>query len=313
MLNLVTVATFVLVVSVTWLAVRMLLKPRPTIVGVPALEGVSARQAMASSDQEGGAFAESLAAQFPETVFAGEEELNKDFRRAGYYGPNARQRFFVFRNGLTILAVFATGGAAVAIGPGHQRTVAWTLALGLVAAVMCFSVPRIILALNARQRVERISAALPNALDTISMCLHGGISLQECLGFVGQEMVSVHPDLSLELLMVGRQADINSFEFAIQQFAARIDAPEIVALASLVTQNQRLGTGIVESIQDFADSLRLKRRQIAEAKAGRAELFLLFPVVFFLVPSILILLWGPPILTLMDFLRGPGSPLRIGQ
>jgi len=42
---------------------------------------------------------------------------------------------------------------------------------------------------------------------------------------VGQELMSVHPDLSLELLMVGQQTDINSFEFAIQQFAARIDAP----------------------------------------------------------------------------------------
>ena len=175
--------------------------------------------------------------------------------------------------------------------------------VGLVAAVMCFSLPRVILAGNAKRRVERISAALPDALDTISMCLHGGISLQECLGFVGQEMMSVQPDLSLELLMVGQQADINSFEFAIEQFAARIDAPEIVAWASLVTQNQRLGTGIVESIQDFADSLRLKRRQMAEAKTGRAELFLLFPIVFCLVPSILLLLWGPPILSLIDFLQ----------
>ena len=259
------------------------------------------------------AFAESLAAQFPETLFAGEEELDKDFRRAGYYGPNARRRFLVLRNGLTILAVFATGVVAVAIGPGHQKAVVWTLVVGLVAAILCFSLPRVILAINAKRRVERISAALPDALDTISMCLHGGISLQECLGFVGQGMMSVHPDLGLELLMVGQQADINSFEFAIQQFAARIDAPEIVAWASLVTQNQRLGTGIVDSIQDFADSLRLKRRQMAEAKAGRAELFLLFPVVFCLVPSVLLLLWGPPILSLIDFLVGPASPLRIGQ
>ena len=144
-------------------------------------------------------------------------------------------------------------------------------------------------------------------MDTISMCLHGGISLQECLGYVGQEMMSVHPDLALELLMVGQQAEINSFEFAIQQFAARIDAPEIVALASLVTQNQRLGTGIVDSIREFADSLRLKRRQMAEAKARRAELFLLFPSSFASCHRFLIL-WGPPILNI-DFIRGPGSPI----
>jgi tight adherence protein C len=82
-------------------------------------------------------------------------------------------------------------------------------------------------------------------------------------------------------------------------------------MASLVTQNQRLGTGIVDSMRDFADSLRLKRRQIAEAQAGRTELFLLFPVVFCLVPSILLLLWGPPILEMLDFLSGPSSPLNV--
>jgi len=209
--------------------------------------------------------------------------------------------------------VFVTGAIAVAIGPGHRQATEWTLGIGLVTAIVIFSVPRLILAARARRRVERISAALPDALDTISMCMHGGISLQECLGFVGHELTAVHPDLSLELLMVGQQADINSFEFAIQQFASRIDAPEIVAWASLVTQNQRLGTGVVDSIQDFADSLRLKRRQIAEAKAGRAELFLLFPVVFCLVPSVLLLLWGPPILSLIEFIRGPGSPMTLGR
>jgi tight adherence protein C len=259
-----------------------------------------------------GVLVEALAGQLPRTVFAS-EELEKDFRRAGYYHPASRKRYFALRNGLVILAVLATGGIAVALGPQQMRAVTWTLAAGLAAAVLCFTVPRIILAVNARQRVERIRNALPDAIDTISMCLHGGISLQECVGYVGQEMLAVHPDLGVELLMVSQQAEINSFEFAIQQFANRIDAPEVVAMASMVTQNQRLGTGIVDSIRDFADSLRLKQRQTAEAKASRAELFLLFPVIFCLVPSILLILWGPPILTLVDFLRGPASPLRSGM
>ena len=313
MLDLLTLATFVLVVSLTWLAARLLLKPRRTLAGVPSLEGAAGRKAFYRSKQEGGPFSESLAAQFPETLFTNEEELDKDFSRAGYYGSGARRRFLALRNGLTILAVFVTGAIAVAIGPKHQAAIAWTLAAGLVVAITTFSVPRVILAMNAKRRVGRINAALPDALDTVSMCLHGGISLQECLGFVGQELMAVHPDLGLELLMVGQQADINSFEFAIQQFAARIDAPEIVAWAALITQNQRLGTGVVASIQDFADSLRLKRRQMAEAKAGRAELFLLFPIIFCLMPSILILVLGPPILSLIDFISGPGSPIKISQ
>jgi tight adherence protein C len=300
-LDITTLAIFAFVTALAWLLTRSLLKPRPTAV---------ADSAASAYEDQSSPVVESLAGQLPQKLFVG-EELDKDLRRAGYYRTYARQRFLALRNGLVILTVLTAGGIVVAIGPKHQKAVVWTLVAGLVAAIFAFSVPRVVLAIQARRRVGRISEALPDALDTIGMCLHGGISLQECLGYVGQEMMSVHPDLGLELLMVSQQTDINSFEFAMQQFAARIDAPEIVSLAAIVTQNQRLGTGIVDSIRDFADNLRLKRRQAAEAKASRAELFLLFPVIFCLLPSILILLWGPPILSLIDFLNGPASPLRI--
>jgi tight adherence protein C len=85
----------------------------------------------------------------------------------------------------------------------------------------------------------------------------------------------------------------------------------VVALAALVTQNQRQGTGVVESIHEFADNLRLKRRQLAEGKARLAELFLLFPVVFFIVPSVLFLLWGPAVLQLIDYFQNLG-PITTG-
>lgn len=303
MLNLITLATFVFVLGVAWLVMRSLVKPRPTAVaGSPA----------GDYDDRSSPVMESLARQLPQNLFAS-ETLDKDLHRAGYYRTYARQRYLAVRNGVVILTVLAAGAIAVAIGPKHQKAVWWTLGAGVVAAIVAFAVPRVVLAIQARRRVSRIRAALPDALDTIAMCLQGGISLQECLGYVGQETMAVHPDLGLELMMVSQQTDINSFDFAIQQFATRIDASEVVALAALVTQTQRLGTRIVDSIRDFADNLRLKRRQMAEAKASRAELFLLFPVIFCLLPSILLLLWGPPILSLIDFIQGPASPLRINQ
>jgi tight adherence protein C len=308
MLDLITISTFVSVLGLVWLLAWALFRPRPTPA---AASGASAWTATGVSAKRN-PFVESLAGQLPQSLFD-VEELDKDIRRAGYYRPRAKQRYLALRNGLVILVVLATGAVAVTLGPERQKDVFWALGLGATAAVLCYALPRIILAIQAQQRVERIRDSLPDAMDTINMCLQGGISFQECLSYVGQEMMAVHPDLGLELLIVGQQTDINSFDFAIQQFATRIDAPEIVAMASLVTQNQRLGAGIIDSIRDFADSLRLKRRQITEAKAGRTELYLLFPVVFCLVPSILLLLWGPPVLEMIDFLSGPNSPLKMGM
>lgn len=253
-----------------------------------------------------------LAAQLPEAM-SNNEEVDKDLRRAGRYGPHAKQRFYALRNGLAIAAIFITGVVITILVPDHMRAVYWTGGIGLLLMVLGFALPRVFLSIEAAQRVARIRDALPDALDTIGMCLHGGISFQECLNYVGRELLPVHPDLALELLMVGQHTEMNSFDFALQQFAARIDAPEVISLATLVTQNQRLGTGIIDSIRDFADNLRLKRRQAAEAKAGRAELFLLFPVIFCMLPAVLLILFGPPILSLIEFLTGPNSPLRIAR
>ena len=309
MIDIITVGIFVFVVSLVWLFARGFLRPRSTLMVASVPGRGNVLLSGNPSDDRTGDLVDSLAAQLPQSFF-GSEELEKDFRRAGYYRTSQRSRYFALRNALAIAILLATGGIAVAIGPPHQRAL-WILAAGVLAAMVGFSLPRVFLAVSARHRVERIRAALPDAMDTIGMCLHGGISLQECLGYVGEELMYVHPDLALELLIVGRQAEINSFEFAIQQFAGRIDASEVIALASLVSQNQRLGASIVDSVREFADSLRLKRRQMAEARASRAELFLLFPVVFCLVPSILLLLWGPPILSLVEFLQGQTVPTTV--
>jgi len=311
MVDLVTVAIFVAIASLVWLAARMLLRPRPVPGYPPLSEILPTRTRLEGTEPGNEALVEGLAAQLPQTPFGG-EDLDKDLRRAGSYRPHARSRFLALRNGLVILAVVATGAMAVLIGPDHQQAVLWGLGIGLVATVMCWSLPRVVLAMQAARRVQRIRTGLPDALDTISMCLRGGISLQECLAHVGREMMSVHPDLGVELLIVNQQSEINSFPFAMQQFAARIDAPEVVALAALVIQSQRLGTGVVEAVCEFADNLRLKRRQLAEAKAGRAELFLLFPVVLCLVPSVLLILWGPSLLEIWNFLQGMETPIRTG-
>ena len=310
MIDLVTLATFVFIGSLVWLSARILLRPRPAMPALPSSWTLPTRTVVEGVEPVRAPMIESLAGQFPQAFFAG-EELNRDLRRAGYYAPDAKQRFLALRNGLMLLALLAMGITAVAIGPAHRTAVFWTLIVGTVLAIVGWSLPRVIVAVSASRRVHRVSASLPDALDTISMCLQGGVSLQECLAYVGREMAYVHPDLAVELLMVSHQSHINSFDFAFEQFAYRVDAPEVVALAALVSQNQRQGTGVVESIHEFADNLRLKRRQLAEGKARLAELFLLFPVVFCIVPSVLFLLWGPAVLQLIDYFTNLG-PITTG-
>ncbi len=306
MIDLVTVAVFGFTICVVWLLARLVLRPQRSTVAqrlTPALKdhavrgnGVSVR----------GDVVQSLAAQIP-AVPLDNGELDRDLRRAGYYRPRSRLEFLALRNALVILAMIATGAIVVAIGPGREQVVLRVLIGGLIVAVLCWGLPRVVVALQGRARVNRIRRSLPDALDMVSMCLHGGLPLEESLEHVGREMFSTHPDLAAELLIVRQQAQMNTLPFAFEQFAARIDAPEVLTLAALIVQNQRLGTNVAASIMDYSDRMRMASRQNAEMRAGSAQWKVLFPVVLCLLPAVLLILWGPALIELSAFVRQLGE------
>jgi tight adherence protein C len=248
----------------------------------------------------------------PAEVAGRKTKLDQELRRAGWYKPTAKRDFLAFRQSGILFVVIATGAIAVVIGPEHTHLVARTIVLGFAALILVWSLPRIYLRSVANRRVKHIQRALPDALDLMTMCLTGGLSLQDAFTHVSREIAFAHPELALELLIVRRQSELRSSEFAFQQLSRRIDAPEVVALATLITQGQRLGTDVVSSIREYADNLRLRRRQLADERSNKASVKMLFPLAFCLLPSAFIILWGPSLIELGRFLMslrgGVGPP-----
>jgi tight adherence protein C len=261
--------------------------------------------AAARGESEGGEpdqITESLGAQIP-LSWGDLGRLDQELRRAGRYKPTARQDFLAFRNLLIILVVLVTGTFAVTIGPERQDIVVRTVIVGLIVAALCWALPRMILRIQGNRRVNRIRRALPDALDMITMCLSGGMSLNDALQHVSEQIVFAHPDLAVELSIVREQSELDSLDLALRQFARRIDADEVVSMTALITQGQKLGIDIVDSMRDYADILREKRRQAADEMASKAGVKLLFPLALFMLPSVFIILWGPAVLELVDFFR----------
>ena len=87
-----------------------------------------------------------------------------------------------------------------------------------------------------------------------------------------------------------------------------MNAPDVNALASLVTQTERTGTNVAVAVTEFADSIRRQFRQRAEERANKTSIRMLFPVVLCLSPPVLILLLGPPTLQLREFLQNSRKP-----
>ncbi len=250
--------------------------------------------------------------ELPAETSGRDSALDQELRRAGWYRTTAKQEFRTYRYFALMVVIVITGAVAIVFGPERRVLVARTVVVGVAAAGLAWGLPRLYLRAIGNRRVNRIQRGLPDALDLMTMCLTGGLSLSDAFDHVSREIAFAHRDLALELLIVKCQSELRSSEFAFQQFSRRIDLPDVVALASLITQGLRLGTDVVTSIRDHADNLRLRGRQLADERSNKASVKMLFPLTLCLLPSVFIILWGPSLMELFKFLKsmqGKTGPL----
>lgn len=295
--NLVIAAAFLGLTGIVFLVVQRLLGPKKT--------------KNINEDRNAGRLRSAFASMIPQ--FSREiRNIEQDLKRAGYYSNGALVEYLATRNIFVILILMLTGALLLMLPPGHELA-SHIMISGLVAAAMCYGLPRIVLSSQAKSRVARIEKGLPDALDIIRMCLTGGMPLRSAFLQVSDEIRISHNDVALEFDLIHKQADAISMPHALRNFADRIDTPDVQALASIVSQTERLGTQVATAVAEFADGIRRAHRQRAEEQASKTSIKLLFPVIFCLSPPIFILLAGPPVLGLRNFMineNRPGGVLR---
>lgn len=232
----------------------------------------------------------------------GLDRLEQELKRGGYYASFAAIEFLATRNTIVVGLAIMGGTAAVAADPGTAVPKLMLIAT-TACATLAYVLPRLILKIQARARLNRIETGLPDALDMVRMCLTGGLPLRGALERVAQEVEFFHPDLAVELEVVRRHSEADTMPKALREFARRLNTPDVNALATLVSQTERLGTHVAVAVTEFADSVRRQQRQRAEERASKTSIRMLFPVIFCLAPPVFILLLGPPVLQLKNFLQ----------
>ncbi len=104
------------------------------------------------------------------------------------------------------------------------------------------------------------------------------------------------PKLAEELTLVGLELRVGaSRERALRNLAARTGLDEISSFVAMMLQADRFGTSVAESLRVHADTLRVRRRQRAEEMAAKIPLKMLFPLIFCIFPSLLLVLMGPAV------------------
>jgi len=143
-------------------------------------------------------------------------------------------------------------------------------------------------------RKGAISRALPDALDLMVVCVEAGLGLDQAISRVGEEIKRPHPALSDELNLLAMELRTGvSRQEALRNFAHRTDMEEVRNLVALLVQTDRFGTSIGQALRVHSDAMRSTRRLRAEELAAKLPVKLLFPLIFFIFPSMFIVLLGP--------------------
>jgi tight adherence protein C len=177
------------------------------------------------------------------------------------------------------------------------------IVLVVAAGLAGYFGPGLVLDKMVAARQERIRLSLPDALDLLVVCVEAGLGLDQAIRNVADELRMTHKDISDELGLVNlemragkRRAD------ALRNLADRVGEAELRKLVAILVQADRFGVSVAESLRTHSDFMRVRRRQEAEERAAKVGVKLVFPIFFFILPSMLVVSAGPGLLRIFKYL-----------
>ncbi len=173
-------------------------------------------------------------------------------------------------------------------------------AIGLSAGAG-FYLPELVLAYLRMQRQQKIFLSLPDVLDLLVVCVEAGLGLDAGMRRVAAELEDSSPDICSELNMCLMQLQMGrNRRDVLHDFGVRTGVDDVRSLVAILIQADKFGSSIAQALRVQGDSMRVKRRQIAEEKAQKTAVQMLFPMVLFIFPGIFVVLVGPAAIRMLD-------------
>jgi len=218
--------------------------------------------------------------------------LRTRFMNAGWRSPSAPTLYFASKTALALLLPFLVTPFLVLHGTALGGSE--VLAIVLITASLGYYLPNIVLARKVARRRRDIFETVPDALDLLTVCVEAGLSLERAMIKVAGEIhiKSVVLAQELQLVLMEMRAGFTK-ERALRNFALRSGVEDVDTLVAMLIQSERFGTSVGDSLRVHAENLRHKRRVMAEECAAKIGLKLLFPLIFCIFPTLLMVLLGP--------------------
>ncbi len=271
------------------------------------------KEAASASNEEGPgdsmwtAFLRQVAAKFGKSLMPDNEgklsKLRMRFMRAGYHGENNTVVYYgakiFFAALLLALAVVVKFTALKTIAPQQF------LSLILFSVLAGFYLPDYYLYRKTQLRKKKIFEGFPDALDLMVVCVEAGMGLDSAIKRVGDEMDLKNKELSEEFSILSLELRAGKPRVdGLRNLAMRTDLEDVSSLVTMLIQTDKFGTRVAQALRVYSDSMRTKRFQRAEEMAAKMPVKILFPLVFFILPALVMTLVAPGVIRFYRMMQG---------
>ena len=223
--------------------------------------------------------------------------LRLRFINAGIRRDDARLIYFGLKAVLPVVFAFGTWLLLRAFTSMEEITVLMYL---MIAALIGCYLPNLALWLRLRERKREIFESFPDAADLMLVCVEAGLGLDAALTRVADEMGMKSRALAEELHLTNLEMRAGASRAqSLRNLALRCGIEEIGIFATMLTQSEKFGTSVGDSLRVFSEDLRHKRQVRAEEHAAKVPTKMLIPLALFIFPAIIMVVLGPAMIVII--------------
>lgn len=221
-----------------------------------------------------------------------DEYFHAKLLRAGFRSSNVVLIYFTLRAIFT--AAFPVIFFILMTVYEFESSASFLSLLLISSASLGYYLPALYIHLRTNNRIALIQQGVPDLIDLLVICTEAGLGIDSALNRVSHEMLRSNPELAEELFLTNLEIRAGAGRSkALSNLAMRTQLDSIKDLVSILTQSEHFGTSISASLRTQAGIIRKLRMQAAEEIASKIPVKMLLPMVFFIFPSLIIVVIGP--------------------
>lgn len=243
------------------------------------------------------ALAESLGRWAIDRVGLPKPLQRRELMAAGIYEHSVQEI-----HGLRLMAAFGLPVAILALTLLKDAVSTLTIAELCALGVLGWLLPATAIRRRGQRRIDRIDAALPELIDVLTATVEAGLSFGSSLAMCADRFDG---PLGQELRLTLREQSMGlSTTAALENMRERCDTQSVRAFVRAVSQGESLGVSIGAMMRNLASETRKRRRTVAQERIQKAPVKLLFPLIFLIFPSLMVVLLYPALHRILTVFSG---------